>query len=86
MTAIELARSIFPEASVSDEELNYIIWNETGFPCFFKEGDSLELQLREVRRRIINHIPLPSEEEDAEITLMKVHGKWPASQLPPVVF
>jgi hypothetical protein len=30
---IDIARAVFPNAS--DGELNYIIWNHTGFPCFW---------------------------------------------------
>lgn len=35
--AIEIAREYFP--SLSDDELGYIVWNGTGFPCFFDERD-----------------------------------------------
>ena len=34
MNAIEIARTIFPDKS--DEALEYIIWEHTGFPGFWR--------------------------------------------------
>lgn len=35
-TPIEIAREYFPDCT--DEQLGYILWNHTGFPCFW-DGD-----------------------------------------------
>jgi hypothetical protein len=53
MTAIEVARTVFPDKT--DEELDYIVWNRTGFPVFwparFKTTVSaLTAQLKAYRR------------------------------------
>ena len=56
MTALEIAREVLGP-KYSAEELDYIIWNETGYPEFFTigEGETLESvfrkQLKEFRER-----------------------------------
>lgn len=46
-TAIDIARDVFPEASI--EELDHIIWERTGFPCFWslRDGQSVENKIME---------------------------------------
>jgi len=34
---VELVREYFPDAS--DEQAEYILWRETGFPCFWRLGE-----------------------------------------------
>lgn len=34
---MQIAREIFPDEP--DEVLDYLIWNETGFPCFWAPED-----------------------------------------------
>ena len=47
MTWVELVKEYFPSAT--DEQADYILWGETGFPCFFnipKDGLTVEECLR----------------------------------------
>ena len=51
MTWIELVREYFP--NVSEDKAEYILWNETGFPSFWR-GDpeqSCREQLEDFRKR-----------------------------------
>jgi hypothetical protein len=42
----------------------YVLWNMTGWPCFFDHGeDSLRLQLAVVRWRLDNCMALPEDDE-----------------------
>jgi prolyl-tRNA synthetase len=42
--AFEIAKEYFPDAC--EDEISFILWNKTGFPHFFKEGEkSLREQL-----------------------------------------
>lgn len=47
--------------TLSDEDINYLLWNETGFPCFYapKEGetdeDYLRRQVREALTQKVQH-------------------------------
>jgi len=43
-TFIEVAREYFPDAS--DDELGHILWEFTGFPCFFHDDTELREQLQ----------------------------------------
>lgn len=36
-TALDIAREYLPE--MSDDDLNYVIWNHTGFPSFWRPED-----------------------------------------------
>lgn len=48
-TYLDVAREYFPDAS--DDELNFILWEKTGFPCFFEDGlNSLREQLATYKR------------------------------------
>ncbi len=42
--AIKIAREYFPECKPGNKKgyafLGYVIWNETGWPCFFKDGEN----------------------------------------------
>ena len=43
MTPYQIAKEYFPEKD--DEFLDYVIWNETGFPCFWhipEDGNTTE--------------------------------------------
>lgn len=54
-SAIDIAREYFPYEC--DTELDYIIWNKTGFPSFFR-GDPIlcfRRQLREYRQAVYNY-------------------------------
>ena len=45
MTALEIAREYFPE--MNDDDLDYIIWEHTGFPIFWPDTSiSTEANLR----------------------------------------
>ena len=53
MIVCNVVREYFP--GVSDEEAMYIVWNDTGFPCFWPSGpgtnaEKFELQLMEAKR------------------------------------
>ena len=51
--AVEIAREVFPDAS--DDELGYLVWNETGFPCFFDESDfeaAIKKQLQRLKQAV----------------------------------
>ena len=55
MTALELAREVFP--GKTDEDLDYVLWNRTGFPAFwparFKTPETaLRAQLKAYRRAV----------------------------------
>jgi len=41
-TWIEIAQEVFPDRD--DNFLQYVMWNKTGYPCFFapKEGQTIE--------------------------------------------
>jgi len=55
MTALEIAKEIFPDKS--DEELDFIIWEKTGFPSFWnipEEGKTPEECLRKQLREVSN--------------------------------
>ena len=50
-TYVDIAREYFPNAT--DDELNSILWNKTGFPEFFEEGEkSLREQLATFKRAV----------------------------------
>ena len=40
MNALELVRKYFPDAS--DEFTEHVLWNRTGFPCFYPSGTTAE--------------------------------------------
>lgn len=55
--ALELAREILP--SLEESVLGYVLWNETGFPTFWRipadgdtDEDCLRTQLREFGKRV----------------------------------
>jgi hypothetical protein len=54
--AVGIARELFPDTN--DDYLRYILWNHTGFPCFFTgetEDDSaaqLRQQLEEYKMEV----------------------------------
>jgi len=59
MSALDIAREVFP--ALSDNELNYIIWNHTGYPAFWhipRDGDTpeecLRTQLNKYREELLN--------------------------------
>lgn len=35
------------DATLTDNECEYILWNETGYPCFFTNKTPIEHQVRE---------------------------------------
>jgi hypothetical protein len=51
MNALMIAREYFPDAE--DDWLESVVWNETGWPCFWRGDpqDSLRLQLAIVKAR-----------------------------------
>ncbi len=51
MTALELVKETARGLghSISDDEAGYILWNETGFPCFWDGAPTLCIQ-RDVTR------------------------------------
>lgn len=60
-TWIEIVKEYFPEAT--DEEANHILWNETGFPCFWRLGEDgatpiecCRKQLKEFKEEINNPV------------------------------
>lgn len=59
MSALDIARQVFP--GLSDEILNYIIWEHTGYPAFWhipRDGDTpeecLRTQLNKYRKELLN--------------------------------
>lgn len=50
MTYLELARQYFPNAT--DDELDYILWEYTGFPSFYRDLDELKKQLQEAKEEL----------------------------------
>ena len=57
MTFGDIVKEYFP--NISDEDMEHIIWSETGFPCFWKipeDGNTPEecfrKQLMDLKRRI----------------------------------
>ncbi len=48
-TYLDLARKYFPKAT--DEELNHILWEYTGFPSFYKNLKELKKQLKVAQKR-----------------------------------
>lgn len=71
MKVIDIAREIFPNKTESF--LDYVIWNETGFPSFWnipEDGETpeacLRKQLNDLKNRIAkNNAPLLPESEDS---------------------
>lgn len=49
MTPIEVARSVFPDQRVPDEFLEYLIWNETGYPSFWQSNNPASEMLRQLQ-------------------------------------
>ena len=83
MTPLEIAREVFPEAEYDDDYLEYVIWNETGYPSFWhipRDGrtpaECLRMQLIRHRIAIRNNKPTASEKQDAMIKKLRKAGKW----------
>lgn len=51
VNAYNIVREYFPDAS--DEEVDFILWEHTGYPCFFNSND-IEGSLREQLQALKN--------------------------------
>jgi hypothetical protein len=53
-TPIEIARGVFPDPRLPDDFLEYLIWNETGYPCFWMTDNpytEMQNQLQDYRNQ-----------------------------------
>lgn len=51
---LRMARSVFPDWD--DDHLGYVLWNETGFPCFWEFEPEFSLMMQLIRYRDFGHI------------------------------
>ncbi len=74
MTGEEVVRTVFPKA---DEEFcDYVLWNQTGFPCFIRDPVPKNLY-RQVRRfkRLLDRGLEPFEIEEANMAALRDQPK-----------